>query len=187
MDENIKLVMDEAEEGMKNAIQHLETELMTIRAGKATPIMLDGILVDYYGSPTPINQVAAVSVGDARTLVVKPWEKSMLQPIEKSIMESNLGFNPQNDGDIIRIPIPRLTEERRKELVKQVKAEGENTKVSVRNSRQEANQQLKKLQKEGAEEDMVKAAEKEIQELTNSYTQKVDQVLKTKEDEIMTV
>ncbi len=187
MDESIKPILDSTEESMNNAIQHLESELLTIRAGKANPIMLDGIKVDYYGSPTPINQVAAISIGDARTLVIKPWEKNLIPNIEKAINEANLGFNPQNDGDIIRIPIPRLTEERRKDLVKQAKAEGENTKISIRNARQDANQELKQLQKDGVAEDMVKSAEKEVQDMTNKFSNQVDTIISTKEEEIMTV
>ncbi len=187
MDESIKPIMDATEESMNKAIEHLESELLSIRAGKATPIMLDGIKVDYYGSPTLISQVAAVNVGDARTLVIKPWEKNMIPSIEKAINEANLGFNPQNDGDIIRIPIPRLTEERRKDLVKQAKAEGENTKISIRNARQDANQELKQLQKDGVSEDLVKSAEKDIQDMTSTFTKQVDQIISTKEEEIMTV
>jgi len=187
MDESIKPILDATEESMNNAIEHLESELLTIRAGKATPVMLDGIKVDYYGSPTPINQVAAVSAGDARTLVIKPWEKNMIPNIEKAINEANLGFNPQNDGDIIRIPIPRLTEERRRDLVKQAKAEGENTKISIRNARQDANQELKQLQKDGVSEDIVKSAEKDVQDMTHKFTKQVDQIISPKEEDIMTV
>ena len=187
MDEQIKPVIDQCDSQMGKALQHLESELMKIRAGKASPVMLDGLMVDYYGSPTPINQVAAVSAADAKTLVVKPWEKSMLQAIERSIMEANLGFNPQNDGEIIRIPIPTLTEERRKNLVKQAKGEGEKSKIGIRNARQEANNALKKLQKDGVSEDLIKQGEKVVQELTDSFGKKVDDILVIKEQEIMTV
>ncbi|MEM6630944.1 MAG: ribosome recycling factor [Bacteroidota bacterium] len=187
MEEDIKLIFDETKDGMGKTIRHLENELLKIRAGKASPVMLDGVKVDYYGTPTPLNQVGAVSAADARTLTIKPWEKSMLQLIERAIIEANLGFNPQNDGEIIRIPIPRLTEERRKQLSKQARAEGENAKIGIRNVRQEANSMLKDLQKEGASEDAIKSAERQIQEITDAHVKTVDETLKKKEEEIMTV
>ncbi|MEM9933478.1 MAG: ribosome recycling factor [Bacteroidota bacterium] len=172
---------------MNKALEHLEKELTKIRAGKASPVMLSGVKVDYYGSPTPIDQVAAVSAGDATTLIVKPWEKSMIQPIERAIMGANLGLNPQNDGEMVRIPIPRLTEERRKDLVKQAKGEGETGKVALRSVRQDSNAKLKKLQKDGASEDEIKGAERKIQDLTDTFTKKIEDMLKNKEGEIMTV
>lgn len=187
MDEDIKAIFEETKDAMGKALKHLEGELLKIRAGKASPVMLDGIKVDYYGTPTPLNQVSAVSAADARTLTIKPWEKAMLQPIEQAIIAANLGFNPQGDGEMIRIPIPRLTEERRIQLSKQARSEGENAKIGIRNARQEANSMLKMLQKEGTSEDAVKNAEKQIQDLTDSFTKSVDDILKVKEDEIMTV
>ncbi len=187
MDDTISSILSSAEEKMNKALERLEGELTKIRAGKASPVMLSGVKVDYYGSPTPIDQVAAVSAGDATTLIVKPWEKSMIQPIERAIMEANLGLNPQNDGEMVRIPIPRLTEERRKDLVKQAKGEGENGRVALRSIRQDANTRLKKLQKDGASEDEVKGAEKKIQDFTDQFYKSIDDILKTKEGEIMTV
>jgi ribosome recycling factor len=172
---------------MKKAISHLETELTKIRAGKANPQMLDGIMVDYYGNPTPINQVGNISVLDARTLSIQPWEKNMLQPIERAIIASNIGINPQNDGVNIRLFLPPLTEERRRELVKKCHAEGENTKVSVRNIRREAIEGIKKLQKTGLSEDAAKDAEAEVQEITNKFILMVDKHLVTKEKEIMAI
>lgn len=172
---------------MGNAIGHLERELGKIRAGKATPQMLDGVKVDYYGVLTKLSQVSNINTPDPRSIVVQPWEKSMLGPIEKAIMAANLGFNPQNDGTIIRIAVPPLTEERRKELVKKAKAEAENTKVSIRNVRREAIDSGKKLEKEGVEEDLVKKFESDIQELTNKYIAQVDKLLEVKESDIMTI
>src|SRR5215213_506467 len=159
--EDVSITLELAEDAMKKAINHLETELTKIRAGKANPQMLDGIVVDYYGSPTPINQVGNISVMDARTLGIQPWEKNMLQPIERAIIASNIGINPQNDGNIIRLFLPPLTEERRRELVKRANGEGESSKVAIRNLRREAIEEIKKLQKEGLSEDESKDAEKE--------------------------
>lgn len=187
MDDSIKSVLSACEENMKKSIHHLEAELLKIRAGKASPVMVDGVMVDYYGSPTPINQVAAVSTADAKTLTIKPWEKSMIPAIERAIIEANLGFNPQNDGELIRIMIPTLTEERRKDLAKQAKSEGEESKISIRNARQDANNKLKQLQKDGTEEDLVKVAEKNVQDLTDKYAKQVESILEVKEKEIMTV
>jgi len=187
MAEDLDLIMMQAEESMTKAIGHLESELVKIRAGKATPQMLDGIQVDYYGSPTPINQVANISVVDARTISVQPWEKNMLQPVERSIIAANIGINPQNDGTIIRLFLPPLTEERRKELVKRCMAEGENSKVAVRSVRRDAIENIKKLQKDGLSEDAAKEAEEGVQELTNSFTSKIDKHLESKEKEIMAV
>lgn len=187
MSEELSLIMDDAEEHMKKAIQHLETGLVKIRAGRATPNMLDGIVVDYYGTPTPIGQVGNISVVDARTITIQPWEKNMLQPIERSIINSNIGLTPQNDGNIIRLFLPPLTEERRKELVKRVNGEGELTKVAVRSIRRDAIESIKKLQKEGLSEDAAKDAEKDIQVLTDRYSAQIDKHLEAKDKEIMSV
>jgi ribosome recycling factor len=187
MNEEIQFVLDDAKEQMDKAVTHLEAELVKVRAGKASPSMLEGIMVDYYGTRTPLNQVANINTGDARTLIVQPWEKSMLTPIEKGIMIANLGLNPQNDGVIIRILVPALTEERRKELVKKAKSETENAKVSLRTIRKEAMEELKKLQKNGMPEDEVKSAEALVQTLTDGYVTKCDKHLEVKEKEIMTV
>lgn len=180
-------IIAQAEDGMNKAINHLEVELVKVRAGKANPNMLDGIVVDYYGSPMPINQVGNVSILDARTLSIQPWEKNMLQPIEKAIMASNIGITPQNDGNSIRLFLPPLTEERRKELVKRAFGEGEHSKVAIRNIRRDAIEHIKKLQKDGLSEDVSKDAEKNIQGLTDKYIGLVDKHLATKEKEIMAV
>ncbi|MBL7882488.1 MAG: ribosome recycling factor [Bacteroidia bacterium] len=187
MNEEIQFVLDDAKEQMEKAVNHLESELVKVRAGKASPTMLEGIMVDYYGTKTPLNQVANVNTGDARTLIVQPWEKAMLTPIEKAIQIANLGLNPQNDGVIIRILVPALTEERRKELVKKAKSEAENAKVSLRTIRKESNEALKKLQKDGMPEDEVKEGEAKVQTLTDAYVVKCDKHLEVKEKEIMTV
>lgn len=187
MSEVIDMILDEAKDGMKKAIQHLEVELSRIRAGKANPQILDGISVDYYGSATPLNQVANITVADARTLVIQPWEKPMLQTIEKAIIASNIGLNPQNDGDFIRLFLPPLTEERRKELVKRVNAEGEQAKISVRSIRRDAIEHVKKEQKDGLSEDAAKDAEAEIQTVTDKHIALVDQHCKDKDKEIMTI
>ena len=172
---------------MEKAISHLEAELAKIRAGKASPAMLEGIFVDYYGANTPLNQVASVNTPDARTIVIQPWEKNMLGPIEKAIFASNMGLTPQNDGQMVRLNLPPVTEERRLGLVKQSKAEAENCKVSVRNIRRDANEAIKKLVKDGLAEDLAKDAEARIQQLTDSYILKADKHLESKEKEIMTV
>lgn len=185
MDE--KTILDNARQHMTKAIQHLETELSKIRAGKANPAMLDNVMVEYYGSNVPISQTASVNTLDARTLVIQPWEKSMLTPIEKAIQAANLGFNPQNDGTVIRISIPPLTEERRKDLVKLSKQVVEEAKIAVRNIRKDAMEQAKKLLKEGVPEDEVKALEQKIQKLTDEFVAKCDQHLALKEKEILTV
>ncbi len=187
MDEEIAFLYDEAEEKMGNATNHLERELLKIRAGKANPQMLEGVKVDYYGTMTPIAQVSNINTPDPRSIVVQPWEKGMLGPIEKAIMAANLGFNPQNDGTLVRIVVPPLTEERRKDLVKKAKAETENCKVSIRNARREALDSGKKLEKEGVPEDEVKRFEADIQELTNTHIQQVDKILEIKENDIMTI
>jgi ribosome recycling factor len=185
--EEIDFIIDETKEAMSNSVGHLEKTFLNIRAGKASPQMLGGVFVDYYGSQTPLSQVANVNVPDARTITITPWEKSMLQPIEKAIMVANLGFNPMNNGDNIIISVPPLTEERRKELVKQAKAEAEDAKVGVRNHRKDANSEIKKLEKDGASEDLCKKAEEDIQKLTDTYIKKIDEHLAIKEAEIMKV
>lgn len=187
MSDDVLLVLETAEESMQKAISHLETELAKIRAGKATPQMLDGITVDYYGTPTPLNQIGNISVADARTITIQPWEKNMLQPMERAIIASNIGINPQNDGVIIRLFLPPLTEERRRELVKRCLAEGENARVAVRNIRRDAIEGIKKLQKSGLSEDEAKDAENDVQELTNDQIAQIDKHLARKEKEIMAV
>lgn len=187
MSEETVFLYDEAEEKMENAIKHLERELVKIRAGKANPQMLDSVRVDYYGTMTPLAQISNINTPDPRSIVIQPWEKNMLGPIEKAIMAANLGFNPQNDGTLIRVVVPPLTEERRRDLVKKSKAEAETCKVSIRNARREAIDSGKKLEKEGVPEDEVKRLESDIQELTNTYIQKVDKLLEAKEKDIMTI
>lgn len=187
MQEEVEFVLEHCEEKMGAAIEHLDKELVHIRAGKASPTMLDGVLVKYYGSMTPLNQVSNVSTPDARTIAIQPWEKALIPEIEKAIMAANLGFNPENNGEIIRINIPVLTEERRKELVKQVHQEGENAKVSLRAARKEANDSLKKLLKEGLSEDLEKDAESDVQKLTDDFGKKIDDLVKAKEKDIMTI
>lgn len=180
-------ITSDTESNMRKALSHLEGELVKIRAGKVNPNILDGIMAPYYGSPTPINQVANISVLDARTLTVQPWEKNMLQPIEKAIIAANIGINPQNDGNSIRLFLPPLTEERRRELVKKCNAEGENGKVSIRNIRRDAIEGVKKLQKDGLSEDAAKDGEASIQDITNKYISLVEKLLEAKEKEIMAV
>jgi ribosome recycling factor len=187
MSDDLELILEETRDSMKKALNHLESELVKIRAGKANPQMLEGLTVDYYGSPTLLNQVGNVSVLDARTLTIQPWEKNMLQPIERAIINANLGVTPQNDGNIIRLFMPPLTEERRKEFVKRAGGEGEQSKVAIRSIRREAIEQIKKLQKDGLSEDEAKDAEKEIQDITNENISLVDKHLAAKEKEIMSV
>lgn len=187
MTEEIEFIIDEAKESMNGSIAHLEKEFLNIRAGKATPQMLGSVFVDYYGAQTPLSQVSNVNVPDARTITIQPYEKSMLQPIEKAIMIANIGFNPMNNGDVIIINVPALTEERRRDLAKQAKAESEDAKIGIRNARKDANTEIKKLEKEGTSEDICKTAEEEIQKLTDSFIRKVDEVLASKEAEIMKV
>jgi ribosome recycling factor len=184
MNEEIEFIIDEAKEGMQKAIDHLKKELANIRAGKASPQMLRGVMVDYYGSQTPLSQVANINTPDAQTLSIQPWEKNMIPEIEKGIMYANLGFNPMNNGESVIINVPPLTEERRKELVKVAKAEAENGKVSIRNIRKEANHDIKKTD---ASEDLKKISEEEIQTLTDKHVKIIDEMLKTKEAEIMKV
>lgn len=187
MSEELDLVINDMGDSMSKAIAHLEVELTKIRAGKANPTMLDGINVEYYGASTPINQVANISVLDARTISIQPWEKNMIQPIEKAILMANIGITPQNDGNQIRLSLPPLTEERRKELVKKASAEGENSKVAIRNIRRDALEEIKKLQKDGLSEDIAKDSEKNVQELTDKHIVLVDKHLAAKEKEMMTV
>ena len=187
MSELIKKQVNDAKALMDKAIAHADSELNKIRAGKASPSMLDDIMVDYYGSPSPFCLVGSVNTPDARTIVVQPWEKSLLAPIEKAIKEANLGINPQNDGVIIRINVPPLTEERRRELAKKAKAEAETGKIAVRNIRKDANEKIKKLKTEGVSEDEIKVGEAEVQKLTDAYIIKVDQLSDAKEKDIMTV
>jgi ribosome recycling factor len=184
MNEEVDFILDSTRELMEKAIKHLENEFTNIRAGKASPIMLKGVMVDYYGTSTPLNQVANVNTLDAHTLTVQPWEKSMIPEIEKGILAANLGFNPMNNGESIIINVPALTEERRRELVKVAKAQAEDTKVGIRNDRKEANNELKKLD---ISEDLLKVSLDEIQELTDEYIKKVDEHLRIKEAEIMKV
>lgn len=187
MEEEIQMYLDEAEELMSKAVTHLNQELLKIRAGKASPSMLDNLRVEYYGSLTPLGQMASVSTPDARTIMIKPWEKSVIAEIEKAIINSDLGLNPQNDGEQIIINVPQLTEERRTALVKQAKNEGEKGKVSVRNARKEINDGLKQMLKDGASEDMIKRAEDKVQSLTDGHSKRIDEILTKKESEIMTV
>jgi ribosome recycling factor len=187
MSEEIDFILESTEESMNGSIAHLEKEFLNIRAGKASPAMLGSVFVDYYGSATPLSQVSKISVPDARTITLQPFEKNMLQAIEKAIMVANIGFNPMNNGDVIIISVPPLTEERRRDLAKQAKAEAEDAKIGVRNSRKDANTDIKKLEKEGTSEDLCKSAEEEVQNLTNAYIKKVDELLAAKEAEIMKV
>jgi ribosome recycling factor len=183
----LDLVFEIAEDGMNSAMNHLSHELVKIRTGKANADLLNGIMVPYYGSPTPLKQVANVSTADARTLVVQPWERNMLAPIEKAIFEAALGITPQNDGQIIRLSIPPVTEERRRELVKKAKHSGEESKIGIRNARRDAMEEIRKAVKNGLSEDMGKQKEEEMQDLTKSFIEKVDKILEQKEKEIMTV
>ena len=187
MSDELKTVISEAETSMKKAISHLEIEISKIRAGKASPSILEGVNIDYYGSPTPISQVANVQVLDTRTISIQPWEKNMLPIIERAIMQANIGITPQNDGINIRLFMPPLTEERRKELFKKASGEGEQSKVAIRNIRRDHIEQVKKMQKDGASEDTCKGAEDEIQGLTDKHIALIEKILEAKEKEIMTV
>ncbi len=184
---DVKTILDNTKNLMEKAISHLELELQKVRAGKANPAMLENVMVDYYGSKVAISNTASVNSQDSRTLIIQPWEKSMLTPIEKAIQMANLGFNPQNDGVIIRIMVPPLTEERRKDLTKAAKSLGEDAKVGIRNVRKDAMEQVKKLQKDGLPEDVAKDSETKIQTLTDTHVSKVDKHIEQKEKEIMTV
>tara|TARA_R110001592_G_scaffold307299_2_gene580800 strand:- start:330466 stop:331026 length:561 start_codon:yes stop_codon:yes gene_type:complete len=185
--EELQMIFDEAKASMDKALSHLESELMKIRAGKANPSMLSSVMVDYYGSPTPLAQVANVNTPDAKTITVQPWEKSLMDEISKAIVNANLGFAPQNNGEIIIISIPPLTEERRKELVKRARGEAENAKVGIRNARKDANDMIKTLQKDGLAEDAAKDGEANIQNMTNDYSAKSDKMVDAKEADIMRV
>jgi ribosome recycling factor len=187
MNDLIKKQLNDAQANMEKALSHCESELTKIRAGKASAGMLDGIMVEYYGTPTPLAQVSAINTPDARTIVLQPWEKNMLIPIERAIMEANIGINPQNDGSIIRLVVPPLTEERRKELVKKVKEEAEKGKIAVRNIRKDVNEKIKKLKADSVSDDEIKVGEAEVQKITDSFIVKVDKHAELKEQDIMTV
>ena len=187
MDEEVQILLEDGSEKMEKSIDHLDKELGKIRAGKANPKMLEGVLVDYYGTMTPLQQVSNVSTPDARTIAVQPWEKTMIQPIEKAILNANLGMNPDNNGEIIRINIPPLTEERRKSLVKQVKHEGEEAKISIRTARRDVIEELKKLKKDGLSEDLEKDAEGEAQKIHDKFIKLIDDLVAKKEKDILTV
>ncbi|MEX0363577.1 MAG: ribosome recycling factor [Allomuricauda sp.] len=184
MNEEVTFILDTTKESMEGSISHLEKALVKIRAGKASPVMLSTVMVEYYGSPAPLSQVSNINTPDARTISVQPWEKSLLQEIETAIMNANLGFNPMNNGEMVIINVPPLTEERRIQLVKQAKSEAEDAKVSIRNARQDANKELKKLE---ISEDLLSNAEVDVQELTDTFSKKVDAILTVKEAEIMKV
>ena len=187
MNEEIEITLELAKEAMEGSMKHLENGLTKIRAGKATPSMLDSVTVEYYGSQVPMSQVANVNTLDGRTLSVQPWEKGILENIERGIINANIGLNPQNNGEMIMINVPALTEERRRDLVKQAKGEGEHARVSLRNARKDANDEVKQLQKDGMAEDAAKRAEDSIQKLTDEFTTKVDRQVEAKEKDIMTV
>lgn len=187
MNEEVKFVIDSAVERMDKAIDHLEIELGSLRAGKANPRMLDTVTVDYYGTQTPINQVANIGTPDPKTIAIQPWEKTMIEPIERAIINANLGFAPMNNGEMIRINIPALTEERRKTLVKQVHVEGESARVSIRSARKDANDEIKVLEKDGLSEDDAKNATDEVQKLTDKFGEKIDQIVKAKEEDILKI
>ncbi len=182
-----KEVIKVAKERMEKAIHHLDEELKSYRAGKANPAVFNNITIDYYGTPTPIPQVASINTPDAKTMLIQPWDKKMIPQIEKAIMAANIGFTPQNNGEHIRINVPPLTEDRRKDLVKRAKNEGETAKISIRNARRDAVELLKKYQKEGLPEDVVKDGEAAVQKETDNFNKKVDEMLSLKEKEIMTV
>ena len=187
MIEKAQAVIDAARDKMQSAVTYLEEDLKTYRAGKANPAVFNSVVVNYYGTMTPIPQVASIGTPDARTMLIQPWDRSMLHPIEKAIMDANLGFTPQNNGETIRINVPALTEERRKEWVKKARTAGENAKVGVRNARRDAIETLKKLQKEGLPEDSEKDFEDEVQKLTDNFSKKVEEILVAKEKDMMTV
>jgi len=187
MQEEVQMILDICRERMEHAITHLDKELVHIRAGKASPRMLDSVMVEYYGSMVPLAQVSNINTPDARTLAIQPWEKNMIRPIERAIINSNLGFNPDNNGEIIRINVPAPTEQRRKDMVKTVNKEGEVAKVSLRSARKDSNDNLKKLLKEGLSEDVEKDAEDKVQDLINEFTKKVEKMLDDKNHEILTI
>ncbi len=187
MNEEVQMVYEMAKENMEKTLEHLDNELNRIRAGKANVHILDGVMVDYYGTPTALSQVSNISTPDAKTIMIQPWEKTMIDPIEKALMVSNVGITPGNNGEVIRLIIPQLTEERRRDLVKQVKNEGENARVSVRNARREANEEYKNMQKDGLSEDEAKGAEENIQKLTGEFNDKVEKIVEAKDEDIMTI
>ena len=187
MDDLVELLLDDTRSNMEKSIKHLESELIKIRAGRANPHMLDGIVVNYYGVQTPLNQVANIGTPDPRTLAIQPWDRSMIETIEKAIMQANIGLNPANNGDVIRINVPPLTEERRRDLVKQVRIECENTRVGIRTARRDANEELKVMKKDGLSEDEEERGQEEVQKLTDDYIEKVDKIFAAKEKDIMTV
>ncbi|MEM7372189.1 MAG: ribosome recycling factor [Bacteroidota bacterium] len=186
-DISISELLEETRMNMEMSIEHFKKELTKVRAGRATPDMVDSVRVDYYGSIVPISQVGNISAPDARTITITPWEKNMIPIIEKAIRDANLGFNPGSDGDMVRVPIPALTGDRRKQLVKQANDVAENSRISIRNARRDANSTLKKMQKDGEPEDAVKTAEKKVQDITNEFGKKIDAILKEKETQITTV
>jgi ribosome recycling factor len=187
MSEELSKHVSQTGESMRKAISHLESELLKIRAGKASPQMFDGLTVDYYGSPTPLNQVANISVADARTITIQPWERNMIQPIERSIIAANLGVTPQNDGVMIRIFLPPLTEERRKEIVKRVHAEAEQSRVAIRSIRRDAIEHIKRMKKDGLSEDLSVDAEGEVQKITDAHIALVEKHVSAKEKEVMSI
>lgn len=187
MNEEIELIIEEVRDKMEKALEHLEHELARLRAGRATPALLDGITVDYYGVNSPLSQVSNINTPDPKSILIQPWEKTMLGTIEKAILAANIGLTPVNNGEVIRINVPPLTEERRHQLVKQVRNEGETAKISLRNSRKWANDELKRLLKEGLPEDLEKIAVDQVQEMTHDFTQKIEKVMALKEKDIMTV
>lgn len=180
-------LLSETEKMMEDTLRHLRSELLKIRTGKAYPEMVRGIMVNYYGVPTPIEQVSNIAAADSRTLSIQPWDKGVIKEIEKAIIEANLGFNPMNDGEFIRIPIPPLTEERRKDLVRQAKAQGEDSKVSIRSSRKEAMDQIKQGVKEGLSEDQGKRLEDKVEDIVKSFYKQIDQMIEVKQEDIMTI
>ena len=187
MNEDVELIIEETKDRMQKATDHLEHELARLRAGRATPVLLDGITVDYYGGNSPLAQVSNINTHDPKTILIQPWEKTMLGTIEKAIMAANIGLTPMNNGEVIRINIPPLTEERRHQLVKQVRNEGETAKISIRNSRKWANDELKQLLKNGLPEDLEKNAVENVQQMTAEFTAKVDKIITLKEKDVMTV
>ena len=187
MTEEVQLVLDEFKQANEKSLGHLKYELEKIRAGKATPSMLDSVTVEYYGAPTPLSQIANIATMDARTITVQPWERNMLEDVARGIINSNLGFSPQNNGEMIIINVPALTEERRRDLVKKAKSEGEHAKVAVRNNRKDAMDMLKDLKNDGLAEDIVKVGETKIQDITNQFVAKVDELVVLKEEDIMRV
>ena len=187
MTEEAQMCLQETEESMEKSLVHLEREFQKLRAGKASPQMLEGVKIDYYGTLTPIEQTANINTPDPRQIIVQPWDKSIISEIEKAILSANLGFNPKNEGEILRITIPPLTEERRKEMVKKARGETENTKISIRNVRRSSNDFAKEIEKDGLPEDEAKKLQDDIQKLTDKFIEKVDQLLEAKEKDIMTV